>query len=76
MSHPTQLLCTLRLRRRRRRRNTRYQAGATPYLGRTSTGWIPPALPGALDGRDKPGQDDKSEVAVDIHNRISFPGQP
>jgi len=24
-------------------RNTRYQAGATPYLGRTSTGWNPPA---------------------------------
>ena len=28
--------------------NTRYQADATPYLGRTSTGWIAPALPGAL----------------------------
>ena len=28
-------------------RNTRYQAGATPYLGRTFTGWIPPASPGA-----------------------------
>src|ERR1017187_6309754 len=25
------------------RRNTRYQAGATPYLGRTFTGWISPA---------------------------------
>jgi hypothetical protein len=24
-------------------RNTRYQADATPYLGRTSTGWIAPA---------------------------------
>src|SRR5438034_1565069 len=24
-------------------RNTRYQAGATPYLGRTFTGWIAPA---------------------------------
>jgi hypothetical protein len=24
-------------------RNTRYQAGATPYLGRTFTGWISPA---------------------------------
>ena len=24
------------------------QADATPYLGRTSTGWIAPALPGAL----------------------------
>jgi DNA topoisomerase len=29
------------------RRNTRYQAGATPYLGRTFTGWIAPASPGA-----------------------------
>ena len=28
-------------------RNTRYQAGATPYLGRTFTCWIPPAWPGA-----------------------------
>ncbi len=27
--------------------NTRYQAGATPYLGRTFTGWIAPASPGA-----------------------------
>jgi hypothetical protein len=24
-------------------RNTRYQADATPYLGRTFTGWIAPA---------------------------------
>jgi hypothetical protein len=44
ITHPTQLLCTLRRQRRRCRRNTRYQAGATPYLGRTSTGWIPPAF--------------------------------
>jgi hypothetical protein len=29
-------------------RNTRYQADATPYLGRTCTGWIAPALPGAF----------------------------
>src|SRR6478752_1045715 len=29
-------------------RNTRYQADATPYLGRSSTGWIAPALPGAF----------------------------
>jgi hypothetical protein len=29
-------------------RNTRYQADATPYLGRTFTGRIAPALPGAL----------------------------
>jgi hypothetical protein len=44
---PTRLLCTLRRGRRLPRRNTRYQAGATPYLGRTSTGWIAPASPGA-----------------------------
>ena len=28
-------------------RNTRYQAGATPYLDRTFAGWIAPASPGA-----------------------------
>jgi hypothetical protein len=43
-----QSLCTLRNHRRQWPRNTRYQADATPYLGRTSTGWIAPALPGAL----------------------------
>jgi hypothetical protein len=46
--HPMQLLCTLRNHCRQWPRNTRYQADATPYLGRTSTGWIAPALPGAL----------------------------
>src|ERR1700757_326158 len=46
--HPTQSLCTLRNHCRQWPRNTRYQADATPYLGRTSTGWIAPALPGAL----------------------------
>ena len=43
-----QSLCTLRDHCRQWPRNTRYQADATPYLGRTSTGWIAPALPGAL----------------------------
>ena len=38
-----QSLCTLRDRCRQRPRNTRYQADATPYLGRTYTGWIAPA---------------------------------
>jgi hypothetical protein len=47
-----QSLCTLRNHRRRWPRNTRYQADATPYLGRSSTGWIAPALPGARSGRD------------------------
>ena len=41
--HPMQLLCTLRDHCRQWPRNTRYQAGAAPYLGRTSTGWIAPA---------------------------------
>src|SRR6202043_3013631 len=38
--HPMQSLCTLRNHCRQRPRNTRYQADATPYLGRTFTGWI------------------------------------
>src|SRR6266550_1571094 len=38
-----QSLCTLRDHCRQWPRNTRYQADATPYLGRTSTGWIAPA---------------------------------
>src|SRR4051812_42731910 len=50
--HPMQSLCTLRNHCRQWPRNTRYQADATPYLGRTSTGWIAPALPGARSGRD------------------------
>src|ERR1700681_195072 len=47
IASPTQLLCTLRRGRHLPRRNTRYQAGATPYLHRSSTGWIAPASPGA-----------------------------
>src|SRR5436190_9483887 len=43
-----QLLCTLRNRCRQQPRNTRYQAGATPYLSRTFTGWTAPASAGAL----------------------------
>jgi len=38
-----QSLCTLRSHCRQGPRNTRYQADATPYLGRTCTGWIAPA---------------------------------
>ena len=38
-----QSLCTLRHHCHQWLRNTRYQADATPYLGRTSTGWIAPA---------------------------------
>jgi hypothetical protein len=51
--HPMQSLCTLRNHCRQRSRNTRYQAGAAPYLGRTYTGWIAPALPGALQARGR-----------------------
>ncbi len=43
-----QSLCTLRNHCRQWPRNTRYQADATPYLGRTFTGWIAPASAGAL----------------------------
>src|SRR5438105_11644362 len=42
-----QSLCTLRTHCRQWPRNTRYQADATPYLGRTCTGRIAPAFPGA-----------------------------
>src|SRR6516165_6842248 len=42
--HPMQSLCTLRNRCRQWSRNTRYQADATPYSGRTFTGWIAPGL--------------------------------
>jgi len=42
--HPTRLLCTLRRGRHLPRRNTRYRAGATPYPGRTPTGWNTPAF--------------------------------
>src|SRR5262249_6547661 len=40
---PMHSLCTLPNRCRQRSRNTRYHAGAAPYVGRTSTGWIAPA---------------------------------
>jgi hypothetical protein len=39
-----QSLCTLRNHCHQWPRNTRYQADATPYLGRTCTGWIAPAF--------------------------------
>lgn len=47
--NPTPLTIAVYARRGRRipRRNTRYEAGATPYLDRTLTGWTTPALPGA-----------------------------
>jgi len=47
IAYPTQSLCTLRRGRHLPQRNTCYQAGATPYLDRSSTGWTAPASPGA-----------------------------
>jgi hypothetical protein len=41
--NPMQSLCTLRSHCHHWLRNTRYQADATPYLGRTFTGCIAPA---------------------------------
>jgi len=55
-SHPKRSLCTLRHGRHLPQRNTRYQAGATPYLDRTFTGWIAPASPGAPEGTEKKHQ--------------------
>ena len=43
IAHSMQSLCTLRHGRHLPQRNTHYQAGATPYLGRTFTGWNTPA---------------------------------
>jgi hypothetical protein len=63
---PTRLLCTLRRGRRLPRRNTRYQAGATPYLGRTCTGWIAPASPGA----PKCELSSRSKTFVDTFNQF------
>jgi hypothetical protein len=41
-----------------RSRNTRYQAGAAPYLGRSSTGWIAPAcLAHSFDHPGSQGRD-------------------
>ena len=70
---PTRLLCTLRPRCRRRRRNTRCQAGATPCLGWTCTGWIAPASPGApavgLVRRGRPKSRGRRTAALCRSNR-------
>src|SRR5271165_3850634 len=68
IAHPTRSLCPLRRRRRRRPRNTRYQAGATPYLGRTSTGWNAPASPGALAEHFRKGRAFLLGDAAHIHS--------
>ena len=58
------------------RRNTRYQAGATtPYLGRTSTGWITPASPGALVGQfGNPKPEHVDSFDLGLLERLSRPG--
>src|SRR5215831_2774789 len=77
-----QSLCTLRNHCRQWPRNTRYQADATPYLGRTSTGWIAPALPGALirsprrRGREVSGDIDAERLrGVQIDHQLELGGQ-
>src|SRR5258707_11269482 len=73
--HPMQLLCTLRNHCRQWPRNTRYQADATPYLGRTFTGWIAPALPGApilLPRRRARAADDWRKTAPIVARRPKF----
>ena len=44
IAHPARSLCTLRRWSCLQPRNTRYQAGAAPYLDRIFTGWIAPAF--------------------------------
>src|SRR5688572_1599248 len=64
--HPMQSLCTLRDHCHQGSRNTRYQADATPYLGRTSTGWVAPALPGALIPSLRPAEPAPRSPLLDV----------
>src|SRR5246127_5359381 len=76
---PMQSLCTLRNHCRQWPRNTRYQADATPYLGRTSTGWIAPAclahsfdrLVGAGDQRRRDGEADRLR-GIEVDDQLVF----
>ncbi|RUX13255.1 aldehyde dehydrogenase family protein, partial [Mesorhizobium sp. M2A.F.Ca.ET.042.01.1.1] len=67
-------MCTLRRGRHLPRRNTHYQAGATPYPGRTCTGWNSPAWPGAphLVCRARPDNADFDVVADTAANSASL----
>src|SRR5262245_43097127 len=67
-----QSLCTLRDHCRQWPRNTRYQADATPYLGRTSTGWIAPALPGALIRSPRRRGPVESDLSMKIKTHFVF----
>src|ERR1700758_786961 len=82
--HPMQSLCTLRDHCRQWPRNTRYQADATPYLGRTSTGWIAPAcgwrtppLHPTVGGGEQPGGNLEFEAScrLDIDDELEL-GRP
>src|SRR5712671_7241725 len=74
-----QSLCTLRNQCRHWSRNTRYQTGAAPYLGRTSTGWIAPAcLAHSLDhllgaGKQYPRDHDAESLRrLEIDHKLEF----
>src|SRR5258707_9884239 len=74
-----QSLCTLRNHCRQRSRNTRYQAGAAPYLDRSSTGWIAPAcLAHSFDHLVGPHQQRRRHVeaerlgGLEVDNRFIF----
>src|SRR5262249_25225869 len=74
-----QSLCTLRDHCRQWPRNTRYQADATPYLGRTSTGWIAPAcLAHSLDhlvgaaGQRQWDSDAKRLGGLEVDDQLDF----
>jgi hypothetical protein len=74
-----QSLCKLRHLCRQRSRNTRYQAGAAPYLGRSSTGWIAPAyLAHSFDHLVGAGDEQRRQVeaeragSLEVDRQIEF----
>jgi hypothetical protein len=71
ITHPTQSLCPLRRSRRRIQRNTRYQADATPYLGRSFTCWITSASPDAPTVYSKPPLRRSTRYANERRHRVN-----
>src|SRR5205823_4727871 len=72
-----QSLCTLRAHCRQWPRNTRYQAGAAPYLGRTSTGWIAPAcLAHSFDHLVGAGKERERHFDAKSGRRLEVNGSP